>query len=138
RRAVQPAARDRGVSERVRGDNRGRVMDTNAVLKRPETISRPDHTREWSDVRPIPGGKRALDVMLSAAGLLASAPLWAVLAAAIKLEDGGAVLFGQERVGEGGRVFRALKFRSMIPNAEAGVGGVSALGRDPPGTHLRR
>lgn len=87
-------------------------------------------------VRPIPWAKRALDIALSGVGLLASAPVWAGLAAAIKLEDGGPVFFGQDRVGEGGRVFRALKFRSMIPNAEAGVGAVQAVERDPRVTRI--
>jgi len=40
-----------------------------------------------------------------------------MFALAIRLEDGGAVFFGQERVGRAGRVFRALKFRSMRPDA---------------------
>ena len=64
--------------------------------------------------------KRALDVVLSGAGLLVSAPLWALIAAAIKLDTRGPVFFGQARVGEGGRMFRALKFRSMIADAEQG------------------
>ena len=55
-------------------------------------------------VRPIPWNKRALDIALSAGGLALSAPIWAILATIIKLEDGGPVFFGQERVGEGGGV----------------------------------
>ena len=55
-----------------------------------------------------------------APGWSLSAPLWALFAAAIKLEDGGPVFFRQERVGLGGRPFTALKFRSMRPDAEAG------------------
>jgi lipopolysaccharide/colanic/teichoic acid biosynthesis glycosyltransferase len=114
-------------------------MNPDAVLKRPESISSADGTAgQWIDVRPIPAAKRALDIVLSGAGLLTSGPLWGVLAAAIKLEDGGPVFFGQERVGEGGRVFRALKFRSMIPNAEAGVGAVQATERDPRVTRIGR
>jgi len=89
-------------------------------------------------VRQIPWAKRTLDVALSGVGLVASAPIWVLLAAAIKLEDGGAVFFGQERVGEGGCVFRALKFRSMIPNAEAGVGALQAVERDPRVTRIGR
>jgi lipopolysaccharide/colanic/teichoic acid biosynthesis glycosyltransferase len=46
-----------------------------------------------------------------------SAPLWALIAVAIKLEDGGSVMFPQSRVGRGGATFRALKFRSMVPEA---------------------
>jgi lipopolysaccharide/colanic/teichoic acid biosynthesis glycosyltransferase len=87
-------------------------------------------------VRPIPAGKRLLDIGLAGLGLLASSPLWVALAAAIKLEDGGSVFFGQERVGEGGKLFRALKFRSMVPHAEAGVGAVQAVERDPRVTRI--
>ena len=61
--------------------------------------------------------KRAFDVALSGLGLLISAPLWLVIAAAIKLEDAGPVLFVQHRVGLGGTPFHALKFRSMVPHA---------------------
>jgi lipopolysaccharide/colanic/teichoic acid biosynthesis glycosyltransferase len=87
-------------------------------------------------VRPIPFGKRALDIALSGFGLLASSPLWAILATAIKLEDGGPVFYSQPRVGEGGRTFEAFKFRSMVPNAEAGVGAVQATTHDPRVTRI--
>ena len=63
--------------------------------------------------------KRSLDVVLSGAGLAASSPLWIIIAALIKAEDGGPIFFSQERVGQGGREFRALKFRSMKTDAEA-------------------
>ena len=69
-------------------------------------------------------------------------PLGAALAAhspiAIKLEDGGPVFFPQERVGQGGRVFGALKFRSMVPNAEALTGPVQAAENDPRVTGVGR
>jgi lipopolysaccharide/colanic/teichoic acid biosynthesis glycosyltransferase len=89
-------------------------------------------------VRPIPWAKRGLDVAVSGVGLVLSSPIWLGLAAAIKLEDGGSVFFGQDRVGEGGRIFRVLKFRSMIPNAEAGVGAVQAVEHDPRVTGIGR
>jgi lipopolysaccharide/colanic/teichoic acid biosynthesis glycosyltransferase len=82
--------------------------------------------------------KRAFDVALSGAGLIASAPVWAVLAAAIKLADGGPVFYRQERVGLGGRPFMAMKFRSMRPDAEAGVGAIQARERDPRVTRVGR
>jgi lipopolysaccharide/colanic/teichoic acid biosynthesis glycosyltransferase len=82
--------------------------------------------------------KRALDILLSSLGLIASAPLWLVLAAAIKAEDGGSVFYGQERVGWGGRVFRALKFRSMRQDAEALTGAVQAAAADPRVTRVGR
>ena len=83
-------------------------------------------------------GKRLLDVTLSGFGLLASSPLWLVLAALIKLEDGGPVFYGQERVGRGGRRFDALKFRSMRPDAEAYTGPVQATEHDPRVTRIGR
>ena len=43
--------------------------------------------------------KRLLDMLLSGGGLIVSAPLWAAIAALIKIEDGGPVFFSQERVG---------------------------------------
>jgi lipopolysaccharide/colanic/teichoic acid biosynthesis glycosyltransferase len=61
--------------------------------------------------------KRLLDVSLSAAGLVASSPLWLLFAVAIYLEDRGPIFYAQERVGLHGRRFRALKFRSMRPDA---------------------
>jgi lipopolysaccharide/colanic/teichoic acid biosynthesis glycosyltransferase len=79
-----------------------------------------------------------LDVAVSGVGLVLSSPVWLGLAITIKMEDGGSVLFGQDRVGEGGGIFRALKFRSMIPNAEAGVGAVQAEEHDPRITRIGR
>ncbi len=82
--------------------------------------------------------KRLFDVLLSGAGLVASSPLWALLAAAIRLETPGPVFYTQARVGKDGRVFRALKFRSMVQHAEAGVGPVQAVAHDPRVTAVGR
>ena len=57
--------------------------------------------------------KRVFDIAVSGAGLVVSAPLWALIAAAIRLDDGGPVFFTQPRVGRGGATFTAYKFRSM-------------------------
>ncbi len=89
-------------------------------------------------VAPIPLAKRLLDVSLSGIGLLLSSPLWALLAAAIKIEDGGPVFYGQERVGEGGRIFYAYKFRSMIPDSDARFGALQASEHDPRVTKVGR
>ena len=62
--------------------------------------------------------KRMFDAALASIGLALSAPVSLVCASLIKLEDGGPVFYAQERVGLGGRTFRALKFRSMRPDAE--------------------
>jgi lipopolysaccharide/colanic/teichoic acid biosynthesis glycosyltransferase len=109
-------------------------MTTNAVVVHGREARA--HTDRVPRVRPIPAAKRALDVALSGAGLLLSAPLWAIAAAAVKLEDGGPVFYSQERVGEGGRVFRAWKFRSMVPDAEKHVGALQARENDPRVTRV--
>ena len=69
--------------------------------------------------RPLYGAtKRALDVTLSLLLLCLLAPLLLLVAASIRLEDGGPALFWQWRAGLGGRRFRFYKFRSMCVDAE--------------------
>jgi lipopolysaccharide/colanic/teichoic acid biosynthesis glycosyltransferase len=82
--------------------------------------------------------KRLFDCSLAAAGLLVSLPLWAIIVFAIKMEDGGPVFFPQDRVGLAGRVFRVLKFRSMVPDAEAKSGPIQAAEDDPRITRVGR
>ena len=79
---------------------------------------------------PARAAKRAFDIAFAGTGLLLSSPLWAVIAIAVKATDGGPVFFRQERVGERGRIFDVLKFRSMIPDAESRTGAVQASGDD--------
>jgi len=62
--------------------------------------------------------KRTLDVVASAAGLLAVAPLLAIIAVAVRLDSPGPILFRQPRIGRDGRVFNMLKFRTMVEDAE--------------------
>ena len=61
---------------------------------------------------------RALDVVIAGAGLAVSSPLLAGAALAVKLGDGGPVLFKQRRVGKDGRDFELLKLRTMVVGAE--------------------
>ncbi len=89
-------------------------------------------------VTPTPVAKRTLDVCRSGAGLLLSSPLWGLLAALIKLEDGGPIFYGQPRVGEGGRIFQAYKFRSMIQDSDARFGALQAREHDPRVTRVGR
>jgi exopolysaccharide biosynthesis polyprenyl glycosylphosphotransferase len=70
--------------------------------------------------------KRALDVVLASAGLVAALPLLLAIAAAIKLDSAGPSIFVQDRVGIHGRRFRFYKFRSMYVNAEQRLAEVSA------------
>jgi rhamnosyl/mannosyltransferase len=89
-------------------------------------------------VEPASGMKRAFDVALSGIGLVLSAPVWAVAAALIKLEDGGPVFYRQERVGTRGTTFTVLKFRSMIQDAERDQGPLQAVAGDPRVTRVGR
>jgi len=63
--------------------------------------------------------KRALDTALAALALLLLAPLLLVVAALIKLETRGTVLYGHKREGRNGVAFRCWKFRTMYEGAEA-------------------
>jgi lipopolysaccharide/colanic/teichoic acid biosynthesis glycosyltransferase len=79
-----------------------------------------------------------LDVVVAGAGLLGSLPLWGVIALAIKWEDGGPVFFRDRRVGLGGREFRVLKFRTMVPDADRLFGPRQATADDPRVTRVGR
>ncbi len=63
--------------------------------------------------------KRAMDVAMSLVMIAVASPLWLAIALAIKLESRGPVFFKQERVGEGGRLFKMYKFRSMVAGADS-------------------
>jgi exopolysaccharide biosynthesis polyprenyl glycosylphosphotransferase len=85
--------------------------------------------------------KRVSDIVLTSVGLLLISPVMLSIAAAIKLQDGGPVIFRQSRIGRDGKPFTMLKFRSMVVDAEErklelmssneGRGGLFKLSRDP-------
>jgi lipopolysaccharide/colanic/teichoic acid biosynthesis glycosyltransferase len=75
--------------------------------------------------------KAVADRLVAIAALVVLAPVFALIATAIVLEDRGPVLYRQRRAGRRGRPFAVLKFRSMIVNAEhAGLGLNVAAGDD--------
>jgi len=90
--------------------------------------------------------KRISDLVMTSIGLVIISPLLLIIAAGIKLQDGGPVIFRQARIGRGGEPFTMLKFRSMVVDAEArklelmahneGKGGLFKLSRDPRVTPL--
>ena len=65
--------------------------------------------------------KRIGDLVVAAIAVIVSAPLFLLIAVAIRFSSKGPVLFRQERVGLGGRPFTMLKFRTMRPNSDAQV-----------------
>lgn len=87
--------------------------------------------------------KRAVDIALSLLALILLSPLMLITAAAVKLTDGGPVLYKQVRLTQNGREFEILKFRSMSVDAEKdGVARLSTGDRDnritPVGRVIRR
>lgn len=76
--------------------------------------------------------KRAIDVIVASIALLLLAPVFALVSLAILLDSPGPVLFRQQRVGQYGRPFTMLKFRTMIPDRRK-----QNLG-PPAGVHDRR
>jgi colanic acid biosynthesis glycosyl transferase WcaI len=89
-------------------------------------------TRRWGI------SKRFFDLVLSGVGLLFSLPLWLLIAVVIKVNDGGPIFYGQERVGKGGRRFKSWKFRSMIPEADKKFPALQASEFDPRITGIGR
>ncbi|HYC49728.1 MAG TPA: sugar transferase [Gemmatimonadaceae bacterium] len=85
--------------------------------------------------------KRALDVIVSAIGLVLLAPLLASVAVLIRIGSPGPIFFRQERVGQHGRRFRIHKFRTMY-DARTEAGRSITVGADPRitqiGAFLRR
>jgi len=92
--------------------------------------------------------KRVFDVVLSSISLLVIWPLLLAVAAAVRLDSPGSVLFRQRRVGQDGKEFNILKFRTMVADAEArlpellanqpSVEPVFKLARDPRTTRVGR
>jgi exopolysaccharide biosynthesis polyprenyl glycosylphosphotransferase len=92
--------------------------------------------------------KRATDITLAGIGVLLLSPVLAAIATAIKLQDGGPVIFRQTRIGTAGDSFTMLKFRSMVIDAEArkaalmahneAAGPLFKIKRDPRITRLGR
>ena len=82
--------------------------------------------------------KRVMDLALSAAILVATAPVIVALAALVKLTSPGPAFLVQERVGRDGRPFLCLKLRSMRADAEAESGPVWTTPDDPRRTRLGR
>jgi lipopolysaccharide/colanic/teichoic acid biosynthesis glycosyltransferase len=73
-------------------------------------------------------GKRILDVTLSALLLLAFFPLLLLISIVAKISSPGSIFYLQDRVGQGGRVFKIIKFRSMVVGADRKGPGITCTG----------
>jgi exopolysaccharide biosynthesis polyprenyl glycosylphosphotransferase len=80
--------------------------------------------------------KRSMDIMISAAGLLLMLPTFFLAAGIIRLITGRSVFYLQKRIGEDGRRFSMFKFRTMVENAEKGVGISMTRKNDPRRTRI--
>jgi sugar transferase (PEP-CTERM system associated) len=92
----------------------------------------------FSKTRTLASAKRALDIVLASVGLVLASPVMAVIAVVTRLTSPGGAFYHQERVGQHGRVFTVVKFRSMRQDAEAGTGAVWAQAQDPRVTPVGR
>ena len=129
------------------------------LRSRIEQLTQPDVRVHWASeqsprsgrIRPTlpPGGnrppwpwrgdriaKRALDILGSAFGLSILSPLFAVVSAIILATSGRPIFYTQERVGQGGKLFRMLKFRSMRRDAEGSTGPIWACNHDDRCTRI--
>jgi len=80
--------------------------------------------------------RRALDLLIAIPTLVALAPLFILVAVAIRCDSPGPIIFRQIRIGRGGRPFEMLKFRSMPLDAEARTGPVWANLAQPRATRV--
>lgn len=62
--------------------------------------------------------KRIFDILISMIGIIVLIPLWIIIPILIKIDSKGSVFFRQDRRTKNGRIFKLLKFRSMVENAE--------------------
>lgn len=73
-----------------------------------------DNLRRW----PQQAAKRLFDIVGALAALIVLSPVFAAIAILVKCQDGGPVTYSQIRIGREGRVFRCIKFRTMVPDAD--------------------
>ena len=106
---------------------------TNQVYGMPLMELKPRLLAPWQEAT-----KRLIDIAVALVVLAGLLPVWVLTAVAIKASSPGPVLFRQERVGRGGRVFTMYKFRSMRVDAEEKTGPVWAGSDDPRSTTIGR
>ena len=101
--------------------------------ERPRAWLRPSHGGRvaWGRI-----GKRLVDIAVAGILLLLLAPLFAVVALAILISSGRPIFYKQQRIGQGGRLFPIIKFRSMRCDAERETGPIWALDHDARCTRI--
>ena len=130
-------------------------MTTQPITSRPHLLAKHLYlygviANWWLHTHTLAVFKRALDLCLTLPAMILLAPLFAMVALAVKLSDGGPALYWQTRVGQNGKPFSFPKFRSMRVHSDAlhtamqqhnqhGFGGVTfKLKKDPRITAVGR
>ncbi len=108
-------------------------LKTNQVFGVPLMVLLHDHMPSWEAQV-----KRIVDVTVSLLVLGLGAPLWLLVAAAVRASSHGPAVFRQERIGRNGKPFIMMKFRSMYADAETRSGPVWATEDDPRITPVGR
>ncbi len=127
RAALQEAVGARRIRDARQGESAGTVRTGRPIRSRDhervnlENLDMMTLERSADSVNSAAGAlvKRVLDIVFSVTLLVFLAPLLVVTAIAIRLESAGPIIYRQQRVGRGGKVFEVLKFRSMVNDAEA-------------------
>lgn len=104
------------------------MKDLTAVYPVPDKIF-----SEWISEYPL---KRSFDFVFASLALFVSLPLWLVFGLAIKIEDGGPILYRQKRWGKGKKPIDVYKFRTMVVDADKKFGAIQAQKNDPRITHV--
>ncbi|QEH37864.1 UDP-glucose:undecaprenyl-phosphate glucose-1-phosphate transferase [Aquisphaera giovannonii] len=102
----------------------------------PERISGPSASWAVAAFDLARAAKRASDVAVSGLALLLLSPVFLIVAAAILATSGRPIFYTQERIGQGGRRFRIIKFRSMKTDAEQQTGPIWASNHDARCTRI--
>lgn len=106
---------------------------TNQIYGFPLIEIMPHIMQPWEE-----SAKRLMDIVVSLFILTVSAPLWILVGVAIKINSPGPLVYSQERVGKGEKIFKMHKFRTMYKDAESKTGPVWATVNDPRVTAVGR
>jgi exopolysaccharide biosynthesis polyprenyl glycosylphosphotransferase len=102
---------------------------------------------QWNIVLPLEGRspfdpypilKRLMDITISLSGLICFGLFLPLIAAMIKIDSPGPIFYWQDRVGKAGRIFKIIKLRSMVSDAESQVGPIWAVSGDSRVTRVGR
>lgn len=106
-------------------------LKTHQIFGVPLIVLLQDHMPTWQAQI-----KRILDIFASLIILIVGAPIWLIVGLLIRITSPGSIIFAQERIGQNGKPFTMIKFRSMYKDAEKMTGPKWATEDDPRITPL--